>query len=452
MKKIIALVMCFAMILSVSAFAVNTSAGDMGKITLTTTAKVTDPMTGSGTLTVTVNVTENTGVNFLDFKMGYNTDTLKFTSVTNGAVFSAENGGNMLVNSDSEPIHFLFEENGIENNSQTGKLVTVKFEIIDDMGLFDITVEIDNTNTFAKGEGIEPVDVETSSVNNITKNTQHITTGLPVTIKPTCEEAGRIEKRCTTCNKVLSVMPNGDALGHDWDEIDRKDATRYEDGYIEYECLNCYKTRTEVIPKGTPSPNAATLNGTYKIDGSKLTLTVTLGKNPGINTLVFDLGYNPEALELVGVTNGNIFTEANNASMFEYNAENNPLKLYFDENGVGNIKANGTVATAEFNILDEDKDFGLTLEVEYDHTIACGEGYVPVNVEFADSTVKEMSVIPGDLNGDGKVNAVDSNIMKQIILDIITPTPEQFAAADLNGDGKVNSVDANLLKQLVLGD
>lgn len=53
----------------------------------------------------------------------------------------------------------------------------------------------------------------------------------------------------------------------------------------------------------------------------------------------------------------------------------------------------------------------------------------------------------GDLNGDGKVNAIDANIMKQIVLGTDAPCIQ----ADINGDGKVNAVDSNLLKALILG-
>lgn len=139
--------------------------------------------------------------------------------------------------------------------------------------------------------------------------------------------------------------------------------------------------------------------------------------------------------------------------MFDVNVENNPLIFYFDENSIGNITANGTLVTVVFTVLKESENYGLTLSVEDKNTYGCSEDITPVDILFAEPTVMETpDVTPGDINGDGKVNAVDTNLIKQIILDVITPTPEEFAAADLNDDGKVNSVDANLLKQLVLGD
>ena len=195
----------------------------------------------------------------------------------------------------------------------------------------------------------------------------------------------------------------------------------------------------------------ATLNGVYTVEEGKLTLTVSLGSNPGINTLVARLGYDSKALTLLSVTNGTVFSEANNGSMFEVNVANNPLVLYFEENSIGNITANGVVATLEFTVNEQKEDYGFTLTVDNDNTFGCGEGIVPVDVPFAEPTVKEFTVIPGDVNGDGKVNAVDGNLIKKIVLGSTTPTPAEQAASDLNGDGKVNAVDSNLLKKLILG-
>lgn len=65
---------------------------------------------------------------------------------------------------------------------------------------------------------------------------------------------------------------------------------------------------------------------------------------------------------------------------------------------------------------------------------------------------KKSDVLIGDINFDGKVNTVDLSLMKQFVLDVSTPTSDEFEAADINGDGKINPVDSNLLKQLILGE
>ena len=56
----------------------------------------------------------------------------------------------------------------------------------------------------------------------------------------------------------------------------------------------------------------------------------------------------------------------------------------------------------------------------------------------------------GDLNNDGKFNAIDSNLMRSCILGNDTRAPATYAA-DINGDGKVNVSDSAILKKMILG-
>ena len=53
----------------------------------------------------------------------------------------------------------------------------------------------------------------------------------------------------------------------------------------------------------------------------------------------------------------------------------------------------------------------------------------------------------GDIDGDGKINAKDINLEKQIVLGTVDKVP----AADIDGDGKVTVTDVASLKLLVLG-
>jgi hypothetical protein len=59
--------------------------------------------------------------------------------------------------------------------------------------------------------------------------------------------------------------------------------------------------------------------------------------------------------------------------------------------------------------------------------------------------------IPGDVNGDGAVNAMDANIMKRILSGTVTPTDLQILSGDVNGDGELNGFDSNFLSRIVSG-
>ena len=204
MKKIISVILCISMLAASAVFAIPAAAAE-GKIALSATGKVTDPMTGTGTFTLTISMKENTGVNTLNLKIGYNADTLEFDSITNGVVFSEENGGAMSVaDTASNPIALYFEHTGYENIAATGKIVTIKFNIIDDMGEFDFTYQVDEENTYAVDGDNLPVSLNITAANDVSKTTQHVNTALPTTIKPTCTEPGHTGYVfCLRCNEIL---------------------------------------------------------------------------------------------------------------------------------------------------------------------------------------------------------------------------------------------------------
>ena len=56
--------------------------------------------------------------------------------------------------------------------------------------------------------------------------------------------------------------------------------------------------------------------------------------------------------------------------------------------------------------------------------------------------------IPGDVNGDGKVNAVDYMMIKKYVENKLTE--EQMKAADINGDGVVDEADYIAVKNKTL--
>jgi len=64
-----------------------------------------------------------------------------------------------------------------------------------------------------------------------------------------------------------------------------------------------------------------------------------------------------------------------------------------------------------------------------------------------------VTIIYGDVNGDGVANSIDFGYMKQRLLGMITafPSPNGAKAADLNSDGAFNSLDFGYMKQYILG-
>ncbi len=59
--------------------------------------------------------------------------------------------------------------------------------------------------------------------------------------------------------------------------------------------------------------------------------------------------------------------------------------------------------------------------------------------------------VPGDVNGDGNVSAMDARLVLQYVAGLETLTEEQMAVADVSGDDKVSAVDARYILQVVAG-
>ncbi|MBE6586802.1 MAG: hypothetical protein E7647_00130 [Ruminococcaceae bacterium] len=98
----------------------------------------------------------------------------------------------------------------------------------------------------------------------------------------------------------------------------------------------------------------------------------------------------------------------------------------------------------------------VLMEDEYSCTVIVnGEGVATLEA-FTDSglyasvtVVAGDAVILGDVNGDGDINAVDTNMLKRFIGG--TTTDIVVFNSDMNGDGSIDAIDSNLLKRLVAG-
>ncbi|MBR0303231.1 MAG: dockerin type I repeat-containing protein, partial [Clostridia bacterium] len=76
------------------------------------------------------------------------------------------------------------------------------------------------------------------------------------------------------------------------------------------------------------------------------------------------------------------------------------------------------------------------------HCIICGATTDETEIE---------KVLPGDTNGDGKLNSKDLSLMKRCVAGTADPADFISWNTDINGDGKINTKDLTILKRLVSG-
>ncbi len=161
-----------------------------------------------------------------------------------------------------------------------------------------------------------------------------------------------------------------------------------------------------------------------------------LGKD-GASTYAF-LSLPGQPVSLQDITPG-IASQVNSAGV---------LKIVIARIGTAtSVNGTGKLATVKFQVL-QSKDSTIDLQ---NVMIADPDGEtIPVDVE--DGAVEGgISVIKGDVSGDGQVRSNDAILTLRIASQLIEPTAEQFQAADYNGDGRVRSNDAILILRVAAG-
>lgn len=60
-------------------------------------------------------------------------------------------------------------------------------------------------------------------------------------------------------------------------------------------------------------------------------------------------------------------------------------------------------------------------------------------------------IIPGDITGDGKLNAMDMNTASRIFAGVLPPTDAQLLAGDIDGNGSFDGMDLNRIARMISG-
>ncbi len=109
-------------------------------------------------------------------------------------------------------------------------------------------------------------------------------------------------------------------------------------------------------------------------------------------------------------------------------SEKGTFEVYYDETPEGNMMTKVQVGIAT------DKNWNVWM---YD------------DEEVYDWVPYEGEIIPGDANGDGEVNALDIDCLRDYILGL-DPQPFSFESANLNGDSTVDIQDLTQLIEILL--
>ena len=189
----------------------------------------------------------------------------------------------------------------------------------------------------------------------------------------------------------------------------------------------------------------STNNPSIKIDagkavcGQQINIPVIVEKTD-LGTLTIDITYDSAKLQIASI--GEIPFD-----MYDTNTKT-AGKIRITATGNSSIRA-GKVAVLTFDVIAQSActaDISITVDEAYDANDNA------VNLTVFNGVLEILKAVPGDINGDGKVSAIDARIALQYNAGNKSLTAEQLAAADVNGDGKVSAIDARWILQAVAGN
>ena len=190
------------------------------------------------------------------------------------------------------------------------------------------------------------------------------------------------------------------------------------------------------------------VKGMTGMAGEEVSVTINLKNNPGISSMKLNVQYDSSILEPVSANIASGFKNASGANAIE-NISKNPIVLNWVLLGSGDVNEN-TFATIIFRIKEsapKSKRGNIIITYDADDVYNSKDENIPF--EISNGYVEVVSYIPGDINGDGKVNNKDVTRLFQYLSGMDVEVVNN--ALDVNGDGKVNNKDVTRLFQYLSG-
>lgn len=176
--------------------------------------------------------------------------------------------------------------------------------------------------------------------------------------------------------------------------------------------------------------------------GDTVSVDIRLVNNPGIAGASFDVEYSSD-LTLTGVRWGYAISAAGSTATSQ--TMQSPYRLMW-VGGTRMFSSDDIYATLTFKISNDAREntfASVRIIYDEDEVFDINDNNVPCNI--VNGGISILSCVPGDINGDQKVNSKDVSRLMQYLANWDVEVVE--ATLDVNGDSKVNSKDVSRLMQ-----
>ena len=211
--------------------------------------------------------------------------------------------------------------------------------------------------------------------------------------------------------------------------------------------LVCMPLHVFAAEKSSADAPTLTVESSYAAPGSEVDVAVSISGNPGIYGTILTFTF-PSQLTLLSATKGTAFA---NLDISLPDATSYPYTIVCD--GVDKPATDdGIILTFRFKVADN---------AAYNSTLTVAASYLPGDV--VDSELKDLDLnivnggvtvidyIPGDVNGDGRVNTIDVTWIRRYRMGGYDLGTFNELAADVNNDGRINTIDVTMIRRFRMG-
>ena len=199
-----------------------------------------------------------------------------------------------------------------------------------------------------------------------------------------------------------------------------------------------FRTQTD-----TQSGVSVTINAPPRVPpNTNFTVSVDIANVTAFDSASYDINYNSTLFRFDGVTAGDINGTAIPVDLYN---QVNPQTCTIVQNlpGLTGVSGSGRLAVLHFRSIGAS---GTSGAINISNGALSDTEAREIYATWLGDNV-EISVLNGDANGDGRVNAVDITKVERIIVRLDSPT----SGADANADGKINAIDITQIERIIAG-
>lgn len=408
--------------------------------------------TKGSSITVPVMIEKNPGFSGFTFVINYDTDALVLTDIAKGDVLAESESGSFTKNVNGGVVTWT----DVENLTNNGELLVLTFTILEDAVArnHEISLELkDGQSTNFVDENARAAHVEfAAGTVSVTEPKPVVTlTKIEITKTPnktvyqigeSLDTTGLTLKATYSDGSTETITSGFVTSGFDSSTAGTKTVTVSYEGKTTSFAVKVEKS--EEVDSNAPQIIVDTVTAR---EGETVNVAMSIKNNPGFGGMTYEVFYDNNELELISYEQ-DLGCEISTSSAIDQF----PDKVRILYAGTENVTGDGILVTFTFKVKDSVSAGLSVISVVIEEGTAFtyeGRSEVDIDIFGINGGVEIVEYIPGDINGDGRVNSRDASRLMQHLAGWDVEVVE--ASLDVNGDGKVNSRDASRLMQYLAG-